>query len=52
MILLLFVIILIQLFTFWIFEPLTVFLTSILELKNVTTLSLIILIFFWVRENN
>ncbi len=50
MFLLLFFIILIQFFIYWIFGPATLFLTSIVEVKNLPALALIALIFLFSYE--
>ncbi len=52
MLLLLFVVFLIQFFTFWIFEPLTTFLTYFLEVRFLPVLVLLIFIYFFSSNSN
>ncbi len=51
MILLIFFISLTQIFSYWIFEPLTAFLTHLLEIRFLPTFLLFIFIFlFWTKK--
>jgi len=53
MVYLIFFISLIQIFSYWIFEPLTSFLTYVIEIRFLPELSLLIFIFlFSTREGN
>ncbi len=47
MLFLFFFIFLVQFFSYWIFEPLTEFLTNLIELKFLTTFLLLIFIFLF-----
>jgi len=51
MFLLLFFVLLIQFFTYWIFEPLTSFLEYVLEIKLFSIIALIGLIFLFSAKN-
>ncbi len=51
MFLLLFFVLLIQFFTYWIFEPLTSFLEYVLEIRWFLIIALISLIFLFSAEN-
>ena len=51
MFLLLFFVLLIQFFTFWIFEPLTSFLEYVLEIRLFPIIALIILIILFSAKN-
>ncbi len=52
MLLLIFFILLTQIFSYWIFEPLTVFLTNLLEIRFLPTFLLLIFIFlFWTKKD-
>ena len=51
MLLLIFFILLTQTFSYWIFEPLTAFLTHLLEIRVLPTFLLFIFIFlFWTKK--
>ena len=51
MILLLFFVLLIQMFTYWIFEPLTSFLEYVLEIRLLPIIALLGLIFLFSTKN-
>ena len=51
MILLLFFVLLIQFFTYWIFEPLASFLEYVLEIRFFPIVALIVLIFLFSAKN-
>jgi len=51
MFLLSFFVLLIQFFTFWIFEPLTSFVGYIFELRLLPTIALIVLVLFFSAKN-
>ena len=51
MFLLLFFVLLIQFFTFWIFEPLASFLEYVLEIKSLPGIALVGLIFLFSAKN-
>ncbi len=52
MILLLFVVAIIQFFTFWIFEPLVVFSTSVFEIRFLPVIALLFFIFVFSTKDN
>ena len=51
MFLLLFFVLLIQFFTYWIFEPLTSFLEYVLEIRLIPIIALISLVFLFSAKN-
>ena len=51
MFLLLFFVLLIQFFTYWIFEPLTTFLEYVLEIRLLPIIALAVLILFFSAKN-
>jgi len=51
MFLLLFFVLLIQFFTFWVFEPLSSFLEYVLEIKSFPIIALVVLIFLFSAKN-
>ena len=51
MFLLLFIVLLIQFFTYWIFEPLTSFLEHVLEIRLLPVMALIFLILLFSGKN-
>ena len=52
MLLLLFIIFLIQFFVYWIFEPISHFLTSTLELRFLPIIALLLFLFLFTSEKN
>ncbi len=52
MFLLLFFVLLIQFFTYWVFEPLASFLEYVLEIRLFPIIALIVLVFLFSAKNN
>ncbi len=52
MFLLLFFVLLIQFFTYWVFEPLASFINYVLEIRLFPIIALIVLVFLFSAKNN